>query len=129
MASKALRNLQITAALAITAQYDLTIANKTDIKTKTTAFSADAVSAGQAIVAAAQALYDGVGTVTKVTCYTTLSDPGGSPPWSGAGEQVDIAALDDSGAEIGAPWGDDERVPPEIASARDAFKAAVQACL
>lgn len=129
MATKTLRNLQITAAGAITAQYDLEIGGKTSIKSKTVGFSEDAVAAGAAILEAATTLYDGVGTVTLVTCYTALSDPAGNPPFSAPGECVDIKALDDDAQEIGDRWGDNEVVPDDIVTARDAFKAAVQASL
>lgn len=129
MATKTLRNLQITSAAAITAQYDLELAGKTSIKSKTTGFPDDVVKTGANMLAAAQAIYDGVGTVTLVTCYTPLSDPAGNPPWSAPGECVDIKALDSDGNDIGDRWGDNETVPPELASARDDFKAAVQASL
>jgi len=116
------RNARVEA----TFQFDLFGATKVGRKEKD--WPQAVLDASAALVKAADDAAGAHGTVVQVQVYTVLTDPDGHPGFSAPGELIDVKfAPGATPTEVRV--GDDEVVPTAIATARDAFKAAVEAAL
>ncbi len=94
--------------------------------TKAAGWTSAVTTAAAALLSATQAAAGDAGPVAQVQVYTPLTDPDGSPGFSLPGEMIDVTFRQgNSPAQVRV--GDDEVVPTEMAVARDALKAAIEA--
>ncbi len=114
------------AAGSIEAVYRYEAFGATKTTTKSTGWTSAVAAAATTLLSATQQAAGDAGIVVKVQIYTPITDPQGSPGFSGPGEQVDVTFRPGNSPEA-TRVGDDEVVPPAIASARDALKAMLQA--
>jgi len=112
----------------VEATYRYTVFGATKVGTKSDGWPSAVTDAAAALVAAADAEAGDFGAVVSVQVYTAITDPDGAPGFSAPGELVDITFAPSS-TPASVRVGDDETIPESIATARDAFKAAVQAAL